>query len=51
MSSTATKGEMVFADAIDNKLVREEVKRYLEGGSDTYRLIYLRYNILGNLKS
>lgn len=51
MTSTATKGEVVFSGAIDNKIVREEVIKYLEGGLNTYRLKYLKYNILGNLKS
>lgn len=50
MTSSATRGEVVFSGAIDNNVVREEVIRYLEGGFDTYRLKYLKYNILNNLK-
>lgn len=51
MISSATKGEVIFSGAIDNKIIREEVIKYLEGGSDTYRLKYLKYNILRNLNS
>jgi len=50
MTSSATRGEVVFLGAIDNDAVREEVIKYLEGGFDTYRLKYLKYNILNNVE-
>jgi len=49
MISSATKGEIIFSGAIDNEDVRKEVIRYLEGGEPTYRLKYLKYNILKKL--
>ncbi len=51
MIASATKGEVAFPGAIDNKDVRKEVIRYLEGGSETYKLKYLKCNIPKKLKS
>jgi len=50
MTASATKGEIVFAGAIDNETVRAEVIKYLEGGLTTYRLKYLKYDIPKELK-
>lgn len=50
MTSTAERGEVAFSGAIDNDIVREEIIKYLEGGLDTYRLKYLKYNIPRNIE-
>ena len=45
MSGTASKGEIVFAGTVDNEKIRKEVIDYLEGGINTYKLKYLKYNM------
>jgi hypothetical protein len=51
MTASATKGEVVFSGAIDNEDLRKEIIKYLEGGLETYRLKYLKYDIPKHLKS
>lgn len=51
MTASATRGKVAFSGAIDNEDLRKEVIRYLEGGPETYKLKYLKYNILKKLKN
>lgn len=40
----ATKGRVVFAGSMDHSPVSDEVLKYLEGGKDTYKMKYLKYD-------
>ncbi len=45
MAATASRGEIVFCGAIDTEKIKEEVITYLEGGTETYRIKFHKYNI------
>lgn len=45
LEAEATKGRVVFSGSMDHDPVSEEVMRYLEGGPDTYRMKFLKYNV------
>lgn len=51
MTGTATKGELLFSGAIDTAAIREEVIIYLEGGSNPYKLKYLKYDMAKKLRN
>lgn len=40
----ASKGKIVHSGSMDHQPISEEVMRYLEGGSDTYRLKFRKYS-------
>jgi PHP family Zn ribbon phosphoesterase len=45
LEAEATKGRVVFSGSMDHDPVSDEVLRYLEGGPDTYRMKFLKYNV------
>ncbi len=45
LEADASSGHVAFAGAIDSEPVRRQVIEYLEGGVNTYRAKYLKYNI------
>lgn len=45
LEATATSGEVVHCGAIDSEEIKEEIIKYLEGGTDAYRIKFKKYNI------
>ncbi len=45
MVGDAEHGKLVFSGALDNKKIKDEVIKYLEGGVPTYKLKYTKYKI------
>ncbi len=45
LEGEATKGRVVYSGSMDHGPVSDEVLKYLEGGSDTYRMKSLKYNV------
>ena len=47
MEATATQGQVLFSGSMDHAPVSDQVIKYLEGGMDTYRTKYGKYQIEG----
>lgn len=44
LEGSASKGRVVFSGSMDHAPVSDEVLKYLEGGKDTYKMKYLKYD-------
>ncbi len=45
LESEATRGRIVYSGSMDHAPVNEEVVKYLEGGTETYRTKYDKYQL------